>query len=336
MNFNRKELVDVLEKLEPAIAKKDVLVLAQSFVFRGNTICACNDEIYIQCLLQNDLTGAVKAQEFLGLLAKTSSSDVELEVKDNELKIKTKSSRAGIVFDPELIPPLDIIKPTKDWKRLPEDFLEAVSFCQFTTVNDVTKPFLSMVRVHKNRAMSSDGYRATWRKMGGEIDDELLIRSGIVLELVNHKPIRYFVDDSWVHFANADKDIFSYRLVDCEYPDLAKFFKVTGTPIELKEGLLDIIEKAKLFTKSEFKTDLQVWVKLTDGELIVESNGEHGWFKQRTKIGYKGEPVTFSVQPDFLRDMLAIMTECELAEDRLKISGNGFGHIVCVQRENKE
>lgn len=336
MQVNRKELVEILKKLEPAIAKKDVLSLAQSFVFRDTTICACNDEIYIQCPFNSGLTGAVKASEFYGLLSKTSAADVELEVNENELKIKTKSSRAGIVFDPELVPPLDPIKPSKDWKRLPEDFIEAVSFCQFTTVNDVTKPYLSMVRVAKSRAMSSDGYRATWRKMSGEIGDELLIRSGIVLQLAEHRPIRYMIDDAWVHFANASKDIFSYRMIDCEYPDLAKHFKVSGTKVELKEGLIEVIDKAKLFTQSEFKSDLQVVVTLKPGELQIESNGEHGWFKQRTKVGYAGEPATFSIQPDFLKGMLSIMTECEMTPDRLKISGNDFGHIVCVQRETGE
>jgi DNA polymerase III sliding clamp (beta) subunit (PCNA family) len=330
MKIERKKLIETLAKVQPGLASKEIIEQSKSFVFKGGKVQTYNDEISVSAKTDLDIEGAVKAEELYKLLNKSQAKEVDLEATDSELQLKTKASRAGIVLESEINLPLDqISKPGKP-QPLPEDFKEAVKFCLFSVSSDMTKPVLTCLYVTGLIVTSCDNFRLTAKDMKTTIKDKFLLPSAAAKELLKYEPTHYSVSDAWIHFKCEGGVVFSCRTYEKEYPDVSGLLDVKGKKIKFPKRTKGMLDRASVFATTEFSQDSQVEVTVKDGTMMIHGKGEGGWFKEKSKVEYKGKEVKFTVNPDFLSQMLDILDEATVGENSLKLEGEGFVHVVSL------
>ena len=103
----------------------------------------------------------------------------------------------------------------------------------------------------------------------------------------------------------------------------------------MPDKLKDMLDRATIFAKADFEQDEKVSLTLKKGKLHVQAKGSAGWFKERTKIEYDGDAVTFTVRPKFLSETLGLLQEMIVGDGRLKLEAEKFIHIVCLISEKE-
>ena len=332
MKIGRTELLDALSLVQPGLAAKEVIEQSQSFVFKGKRVYTYNDRIALSTPSPLDIEGAVKAAELLSLLSKSKVKEYDIEITDNEFLLKSRKSKAGIRLEAEISLPLDEISQPTDWTNLPKRFCEALKFCLFSAGTDMSKEILTCLHIKGRHVTSCDNFRITRYDMGKsatkQFPDSLLIPATAVRELLRYEPLTYCIFDGWIHFRMENGAVFSCRSVEQKYPDMSKYMEVEGESVEMPKRLAEALDRASIFVKTEFEQDEQVELSLKEGNLQVNGEGDSGWFKERIKIEYDGEPVRFHVNPQFLMETLDLLHEMTIGEDKLRLEGENFVHVV--------
>jgi DNA polymerase III sliding clamp (beta) subunit (PCNA family) len=90
--MERLELVDKLNLLKTSLAKQDIVPILSHFCFRDNQIIAF-DGIQASVLdFNSDLNCALPGDLFLKLLNSFSSNQISMQLKDNQVLLKSGSS----------------------------------------------------------------------------------------------------------------------------------------------------------------------------------------------------------------------------------------------------
>ena len=336
MKINKIELQNALEIVKPGLASKEVVEQATSFAFLEGCVITYNDSISISAPVETGIEGAVKAEELYKLLSKMKTEESDLQGEGGELVIKAGRASAGIPLQQEIRLPLEETGKIESWYSLPDSFMEALKFAQYTCSTDLSRPVLTCVHVDAVAGVveSSDNYRLTRVETGGGGLDSFLFPAAAIPPLLQMKPVSISVGEGWVHFQAESGAVFSSRVFEGDYPDISPFLKVkNGMLITFPVILQEVLEKAAIFSTRESTVDNVVRVTLADRRMIIKGEGEYGWFKEELNYKYKGEPVTFTVNPVFLQQALKGLKKCVKGERVLLFEGEGWKHAVALFKE---
>jgi DNA polymerase III sliding clamp (beta) subunit (PCNA family) len=137
----RKDLLDRLDLVTPALASNDLIPMLTHFAFTGETIMAFNDQIGASAPLQTQFVGGVPGNILLSLLKASKAKEVEFVDKNHELEIKAASSRFKLPVMPEDAFVFEMPKPTD--KLLPvqlKPFADALDGCLRSVSSDTSVP----------------------------------------------------------------------------------------------------------------------------------------------------------------------------------------------------
>ena len=334
MAVNRKELLSILDKVSPGLSSTEILEQSSSFVFKDGLVMTFNDEISVSHPVPYDWTGAVVAKELIALLKKYKDDELDVTLSGEEFLIKTKRGEAGIRLDAEIQLPIDDIAAPKQWKPLPKNFHDAIDFTLFTTGKDLSRPVLSCIHLIDRYAESSDNYRLTSYDMGEDaakaFPKSVLLPVDSARQLLNYTLDRYSVAEGWLHFRAKDKVVYSCRSMEGDFPSLSDFLDVKGTKFEIPDDLADTLDRAGIFSLMEAANFPSVDITLAPGWLHVESKNETGWVKEKIRLKYKGDEVTFTVNPAFLQEVLGRMKKAIVGEKMIKFEGDNFQHVAIL------
>ena len=73
---NKSTLLDVLKKVKPGIASKDIIESMTYFFFSGEDIITYNDHISIQHPFKTNFSFFVKAKDFFSIVSKISVQEI--------------------------------------------------------------------------------------------------------------------------------------------------------------------------------------------------------------------------------------------------------------------
>ena len=196
-----------------------------------------------------------------------------------------------------------------------------------------SRPVLTCVHVSKEGVIEgSDGFRITRCQLEEQMPIKtFLLPVSAAIQVVRLEPTKIATGDGWIHFQTTEGTVLSCRVFEDDYPDTKKFMEVEGVEIVLPKTIEDILDRAAIFAKRDHFLDESVSLTIKDKKVLVESKSDAGWFKESVRMRYDDSPITFSITPYLLRDILKETSTCVLCEDRLKFEGAGWEHITTLR-----
>lgn len=304
MILNRKDLLKIFDKIMPGIDKKDSLEGMSHFYFSGTNIITYNDRISIQHPLKTDFDLFVKATDIYKILSKLKTDDITLVGDKDKLNISCKTMKANLatVSNDEVISRIKNVASSLSkikWKKLPTNFISNLILCSYTASTQESDRTLTCVYVNGSDCVASDNNRISHAKMEEPVD-ELFVKASEIKNLASINPVEYAVSKSWIHFKNSDGCIFSIIKVSGNFPDFLPFFDFEGTEVNLPSDILEGVDIASVLVSD----DPAIQFKISKGFCHISVQSEAGTMKFRSKIDYNGKDVSFTINPDFLKQMM--------------------------------
>ncbi len=341
MQINKGDLLHALEIVKPGISSKENIEQASSFAFMKDKVVSYNDEISISAPIKDlDIVGTVKANELYNLLHKLKKDEVEIEVvNESELQVKCGRAKAGLALQTEIKLPIEDIAVKGKWKSLPDEFLKGLEFAMGACSRDMSRPVLTCVHVNKEGFVeASDSFRIAKVTTGIEFPVKTaLIPATSIVTIIKMQPDKIAEGNGWVHFKTQSGATISCRIFeDDQFPETSHLFKIKGTKLSFPKNIIQILDRASIFSKGSTILDQIVEITLDNGKFKIRSQSESGWFEEVVKIEYTGEQVSFIVTPYLLKDILSKTLTCIVAPDRLKFEGDNWIYISMLRKATKK
>ncbi len=339
MKINREELLKRLESVLPGLSTREIIEQSSCFIFKDGRVITYNDEIACSQKSLLDIEGAVQAMPLISILHKLKEEIIDISVSkpdQEELLIRGKRKQAGIRMEADIQLPIESIEKPGKWKRLVGDFSEAISMVQQCAGKDVAQ-FVIMTHIHITPKWieASDNYQASRYKIETGIEKPTLVRRDSLKHIISLDMSKFSETENWIHFKNTTGLILSCRRYMEDYPKLSKILKVEGKKVVLPKGLRDAIERAEIFSVEDAE-DNQIIVHIQKGKIKIEGRGVSGWFTEIKKIKYIGRPLSFSVSPELLKELIQKTTICIISESCLKIEIGKFTYVAVLDKVKKE
>ena len=329
MKVDRKLLLEQLESVRPGLAAKDITEQSTYFIFKDKKVMTYNDEIFCSQESCLPFVGAVIAVPLLSLVQKIKEDKLEINFKDKKVTVKGKKKQAGIRMETKISAPIESVESPSKWKKLPEDFAEAISIVQHCTSTDKTKFALTCIQLQSTCIEACDGYRAARYKIKMNLKSPVLIRKESLKHIISLEMAYFSKTKNWIHFRNASGLVLSCRLWIEDFPDISKMLKVKGTPIVFPKGLKDAVDKATIFS-AENASDSQTIVSLSTNKIMIKGTGDFGYYKEVKKAKYKGKNFSFGISPELLTDLLKRSKSCQVTSERLLMKTNKYSFITVL------
>jgi len=341
MKVNKAELQKALEKVKPGLAQKELIEQATSFTFLGDRVVTYNDEISISHPVEGlNVTGAIKAQALYDFLNKVKKDEIDIEWQENQVIIKAGRAKAGLVFEQEVKLPLkEEIGEIGEWQEIPEDTLDALKLCYPCASKDMSTPVLTCVSVSDNIVEAADTFQIIRYEMGKEIPRGFLIPANSVKELVKYDIKEMAKGDSWAHFRTDDGTMFSARIIGGEFPDTSSYLDIEeGVEFQFPEAMKGALDRANVFAKDDNNIgEIPVITIVVDGKKMdLSTKNNYGWFEEKLKTDYEGEPFQFAVGIEFMITLFERLRNCVIGGDKISFSGENWKHVIAMQAGKEE
>jgi len=337
--IKRINLINILESVGAGLANKELIEQSKSFVFSDGKVFTYNDEIAASTTIDLELDGAVEAEALLKLLNKTKDDEIKIWTTDDELRIKGKKFDTGIKLDSEIKLPIDEIEIPEEFTNVPKEFSQLVRLACLTASKNLSDDLLTCVHFTNNYIESCDNDRITRCNLGKEFENEdldVLISAKNLESIVKERIIGFMTDDSWAHFKTDEDVILSSRLYNEEYVDLDDFVpNKKGDKVELPEQISTVLDRVDVFSKDEVSNEKNVHVNLKEKKLVLSAQNDSGWIKEREKTKYKGPSIEFTINSDFLRDILSMSNEVQIIDDILMFEDDSSVHLIKLDNDSE-
>jgi len=333
MKIDRKELLNILEQVKPGISAKELVESMTHLFFSGENLITYNDVISIQYPFITDFNLFVKAKDFFNLLTKAATvENVNLSEKDGKLVVTSKKFRASLstISDEEIKIRINTVSEslkTSKWKILPDNFCSSISLCSFTASKQETDGTLACVYLDKKLCVSSDNNRISQTPLTSDVD-KMFINASEIKNLVLLCPVEYSVTKSWIHFKNEEDCIFSLRKIEGEFPDFLQFFDFKGITIELPKEIMEGVDLTSIFLNDD---NPSINIKIGKNQCMLSIKSTAGSIQHKTKFNYAGDEFSFSINPEFLKEMMKHSTSILFSKDKIKLqTDNGFSLVTVL------
>jgi hypothetical protein len=331
------ELKKALETVKPGLSTLEVIEQSTSFAFINGNVVTYNDEISVMHPVALDITGAVKADLLLKYLGKIKTEEVDVEVSETELIVKSGRATSGFAFTPEVTLPLDeeLSKKGK-WKTLPEEFLEYLKMASYSCAKELSDPKITCVHVNKNYIESTNNFSVSRYTLNTEVPiDPFLLPASSVSVVVSNKPTKITSGKGWVHFKNKENTIVSCRIFEDTFVDIEKVITNAkkGVGISLPDNLKDVLDKALVFVEKQNVLNEEIVVAITKKNIEISCESETGWFKETIRNKSENE-FSIRVAPSLLKIIVGKTNKCYYLEKNhlLYFDENNWKYITALKR----
>jgi hypothetical protein len=325
--MNRKKLLEILKKIKPGVADKDIVESMTYFYFSGKEVVTYNDKISILHPLETDFNLFVKADDLYKIVSLSKAESFKIEEKGTQLNIRSKSMNVNLttIIDEEIVDRIGLInKALEDvkWKKLPSNFIECARLCSFAASKIEAESTLSCVYFNGANSQAFDNDRFASAQLEGKVD-EMFVKASQLSNLASIEPVLYCTTKAWINFKSDDGCIFSIRRIAGDFPDLLGVLEFDGRTVDLSTDILEGADIASIFVDS---MEPVITIKISKGKCIVSIKSEGGGSQHRSKINYEGADIQFNLNPDFLREMLQHSTTITIDDEstKAKLSTENF------------
>jgi len=339
MKVQKLNLLSILTKVRPGLAKKEIVEQASHFIFTKTDIATFNDRVCIIHPFESDIEFSVKGDDFYKIVDKISESEFEITLEDDSIKIKSKSTKAKlstIVGETAMITPMiENIKQSMIgkgfWQTLPSDFSDGLYLCAFSASKDLSSGVKSCCAIRKDGLYTTDNIRVSTYIMEKEMK-ELLLPVRDVISLINYQPIEYGISENWAHFRSKEGVIFNCKIMKGEYPfDLLNgLFEDAPVTLEFPTNLRENVEAIISFAEGEEEVNKCISVTVEKGKIVCKAEKERGEIIKTVESDYEGEAFTFLINPIFLSQVLKKATQFVLLDGKGMFVSSNFYHLLVL------
>ncbi len=335
MKVQRNELVEALEIVKPGLANKELIEQSTSFAFIENEVVTYNDYISVSHPISLKIRGTVPAVEFYSLLKKMKSKEVEIIQKENEILIKSKNAKAGIIIQEDVKLPLDEVKAEYKWKELPPSFMEGLNTCKGVCSSDLANPVLTGIHCRPDGIQEASDNFSIIQYYGEKVRlRSFIIEATMVPHIRSIEPTHAARTRGWIHFKNENKTMLHCRVLEDDFPDLAVHLDAKIIKeVEFPKGMLEALEKAHVFAKRDKLGDEEILIRLVNDSLTIKGQSEIGWYEETTKLNYKGTDIEFTITPNLLENVLKRNEKLHLCKDRVMIKASDYTYLALLQTD---
>lgn len=329
MLIDRAEFLSKLESIQPGLSPKPMLEQSSCFVFSNGEAATFNEEVSCRVKVPVKFEAAVQAAPLLALLRRYKRKELNLDRNGNELQIGWKRQKSAIALEDEITLEVDKVEKPGKWRRITDEFVEAIDMVRQCAHRDVSETVLSCLHIHPKWVEASDTCQLMRYKLRTGIDQPTIVKRDSVKHVLSLGMTSISESDNWLHFKNPAGVVLSCRRYTEQYPSLSRDLKVEGQKIILPKGLGASIDLAEIFSSESDTNMLQI--QLRPGYMEIHGEGITGWHHEKKKLqNYKGDRMEFLVAPELLRDLSAKHTEIEVTEDRIKVEGGKFTFVAAL------
>jgi len=317
--MKRKDLLTILDKIKSGTSNNRDEVTS-NFLFTGKEISSYDDQIAIQHPLKTDFSLFVNANNLYKIVTKLKTEQINLSKKNEKLNIKNKTSNLNlsIIQDTELTNKMNSIEQSmknKKWKALPTNFINNILLCYPLASKQESDQTLTYVFIENQDCIASDNSRIAFTMMDESMPN-MFIKASKVPYLIKINPVKYAIGKSWIHFKNTDNCIFSMRKIEGVYPDFLQFKEFDGTKIKLSKKILEGVDLSLIVADV---LDPLIIVKIANNICYIVTESELGKVQYKSKIEYSGKEISFTINPEFLKEMMSHSSSIIISKERAKL-----------------
>ena len=340
-----KRLLEILEKVLPAVEKKALLPQYDHFVFYRGNISTYNGKLFFSHPIDFKEKCSVKATDFLNVIKSIDGEDVDLTLDGNNLLVTSEDVTAtlstevheqSVVFAISSMN-LDKIDWDKDAYPVPADFIYGVSQCLFSVSKDAQDiRNLHNIHIIDNVVESGDGYRCSEYIMENDMT-EMLIPSSAANVLVKSQPELYCQTDGWVHFLDekAGSVVFSLRTGEGDFPDVGALIERVGEgdwDVRLPDKLLNVLGQFASMSDNDLAIYKHVRIDLTKDEIKVSTDKDGLQVEKRVANEDNGSELSFYISSVFLSSIME-KTNIVRVNEKMNVAifkAPNFSHIITL------
>jgi len=346
--IGRKELLEAVEAVKPAIAGKEVIEACVHVFSDGEQLTAYNDNLAIQAPLASKLKGGIRGTILLGILANSRAKEVEIIVQaggdGQEAEIKAGRTRLKLSLLPQ---DRDVFKPPSLGKGegigLSGAFLEALKQVLVsagngidppeqqgvTIIGDATQVHLFTTQDDKTVAWKSIERPKAWKE-----DLRITLPTFFVEQLIRlgDDKTKLFLSKEYAH-ALTGKGIKIYsKIVHVPKPiDFAKIataaMKETD-PVAIPSRLRLALERASVMLNGQNDEFMEITVK--GDRLGIYAKCPHGELDDSMIMDKPLPPIECKLHPDLLKRALEHCTKIGFAKSSIVMTGERFVYLAAT------
>jgi DNA polymerase III sliding clamp (beta) subunit (PCNA family) len=319
----RKELLDTLELVRPALASDNLIPIFQNFCFNEGTVYASKDKLTIMAPCDVQESFAVNGKILGELLKNSAVKEVDIQLdKENALVVAGKSKMKLPYMGQEDF--LFTEPEDETWSvilDIDDEVLKAFELCLVTSSSDNTMPAFMGVTVKGGKRTclySCDGDALSRYQLGTKSADVQLIVPGEFVDSLLRitattgcKLGHLYLNEEWaVAELGNDYKIFGRILVNDEPLDfesqLKKYLKDSPPFIEVPDGLAPAISRARVVADPESKATA---IKVSGGKLYLNTETHLGDVKDVISIESEHPDISASVSAKLIATAISVCNE---------------------------
>ena len=330
----REKLLSALDMVTPglAVGTKEILEGSASVAFKNGNMITYNDET--ACIYKSPIKmkGAIPARPFRTILQKLEEDTLEFEITKRQFIIKGKNKRVELSLEKKISLELKNLDAPKKWKKLPENFGDAVDYVKDCAGKDESQFELTCIHITPKyiEAFDNEQYACFFTKI--KIKENLLVTARALSHVSELAVTHFSVTKAWIHFKNAAGLIFSCRRVrNRQYKDCTRLRGIKGERIQLPQNLVKGVRRAEVFS-ADGPDDNQITIELSPGKVEVYGHGQYGNHREyRKKVKYKGPAMAFMIAPNmFERIMKQQQFDSQVHQKALKVESTNTIFITSL------
>lgn len=334
MQISKASLEKALAMVKPGLSSKELVEQSTSFAFVGGVVITYNDEISLASPIEGlDIEGAIKADELFAFMKKVKKDEIDVSLEGSEIHFKAGRIKAGFTLQEEIKIPMVAVDDSLKWKKLPDDFCHYLNLAMGAAGSDMSEPLLTGVNIEKDGGITaSDNYKVMMCDTGQELPVKtFLIPAKNASEVVRLDPHRIASGKGWIHFEDKEGTVLSCRIFEEAYPKSKKKIEVIGVELSFPPTIIEIMERAGIFSKREHILDEAVQIFIANNRMKIRAESPTGWMEETVNLRYDEEEIHFTITPYLLRDILKETTAFTLGEKALKFEGAGWVYVSALR-----
>lgn len=335
MEFDRQELLRLLESAAAGLNTKENMEQSSCYVFADGKLITYNGEILCRVGVTNSAgepfphTCAVPARPLIETLRKSPDAVVDITVVDNQFRIKGTGRRQTIKTSSEIVLEVSEVEDPGEFTDLPPIFAEALVSVAACAATDAEPFALNCVDFTPKGMQATNRYQAMRFLVNtGLTEPHVMVRASSCkcLNGIGAAAVSYTRD--WVHWKTYSGLVISVRRLGDSYPDISSIFTEPKLgEIMLPGSVSEIITRIMPFV-TEKKDEQRVLLKLRKGSVELYAESVHGFGEEVKELKYDGEEMDLQINPSVLPVALRYGLPLAICNSCLRVRGDGFMYAI--------